>query len=57
MQNEKHTAEEAASVATRVAGAIGKGLVAGLIGTAAMTIAQMVEMQLTGRGEIGRAHV
>ncbi|ARS35565.1 hypothetical protein [Pontibacter actiniarum] len=50
MQNEKHTAEEAASVATRVAGAIGKGLVAGLIGTAAMTIAQMVEMQLTGRG-------
>lgn len=49
MQDERHTAEEAASVATRVAGAIGKGIVAGLIGTAAMTIAQMIEMQVTGR--------
>ncbi|GHA55339.1 hypothetical protein [Pontibacter akesuensis] len=49
MQDERKTAEEAASVATRVAGAIGKGLVAGLIGTAVMTIAQMVEMEMSGR--------
>ncbi|RIJ42401.1 hypothetical protein [Pontibacter oryzae] len=49
MQDERQTAVEAASVATRIAGAIGKGLVAGLIGTAAMTIAQMIEMQMTDR--------
>ncbi|MFD2515148.1 hypothetical protein ACFSRY_14845 [Pontibacter locisalis] len=41
--------EEAISTTSRVAGAIGKGLVAGLIGTAVMTIAQMIEMQISGR--------
>jgi hypothetical protein len=32
-----------------LAGAIGRGLVAGLVGTAVMTVAQMIEMKLTGR--------
>ncbi|WP_439883508.1 hypothetical protein ACSX1A_10095 [Pontibacter sp. MBLB2868] len=41
--------EETVSTTSRVAGAIGKGLVAGLIGTAVMTIAQVIEMQLSGR--------
>lgn len=31
------------------AGAIGKGLVAGLAGTIAITISQMIEMKITGR--------
>ncbi|WP_299754676.1 hypothetical protein [uncultured Pontibacter sp.] len=49
MQDERQTAEEVASTTSRVAGAIGKGIVAGLIGTAVMTIAQMIEMQLQDR--------
>ncbi|MDX5435908.1 MAG: hypothetical protein LPK03_01865 [Pontibacter sp.] len=49
MQEERQTSEEVASVASRVAGAIGKGVVAGLVGTAVMTIAQMIEMQLEDR--------
>ncbi|TPE46361.1 hypothetical protein [Pontibacter mangrovi] len=49
MQDKDHTSEEAATTASRVAGAIGKGIVAGLIGTAVMTIAQMIEMQMSGR--------
>ncbi|WP_347157010.1 hypothetical protein [Pontibacter chitinilyticus] len=32
-----------------MAGAIGRGIVAGLAGTAAMTIAQLIEMRITGR--------
>ncbi len=31
-------------------GAIGRGLIAGLAGTVAITISQMIEMQITGRG-------
>ncbi|MDX5347940.1 MAG: hypothetical protein LPJ89_02885 [Hymenobacteraceae bacterium] len=31
------------------AGAIGRGLLAGLFGTAVMTVAQMIEMKITGR--------
>lgn len=30
---------------------LGKGLIAGLIGTAAITVSQMIEMKLSGRGE------
>lgn len=41
--------EETMSTTSRVAGAIGRGMVAGLIGTAVMTIAQMIEMQMSGR--------
>jgi hypothetical protein len=41
--------EEVIDTSSRVASAIGKGLVAGLIGTAVMTIAQMIEMQISGR--------
>lgn len=33
----------------RVAGRIGIGLVAGAVGTAAMTLLQMIEMKMTGR--------
>jgi len=32
-----------------IAGAIGRGIIAGLAGTAAMTVAQMIEMKITGR--------
>ncbi|MCX2740315.1 hypothetical protein [Pontibacter anaerobius] len=49
MQDERQMVEEAASTASRVASAIGKGIVAGLIGTAVMTVAQMIEMQLSDR--------
>lgn len=35
----------------RVAGAVGKGLLAGLVGTAAMTISSTIEMKLRDRGE------
>lgn len=35
---------------SRIAGAIGKGLLAGLAGTAAMTVSSTVEMKLRGRG-------
>ncbi len=42
----KHSvAKKTGSVAT----ALGKGIIAGLAGTAAITISQMIEMQLTGR--------
>lgn len=34
---------------SRIAGAVGKGLLAGLAGTAAMTISSTVEMKLRGR--------
>ncbi len=40
---------EATSTIARVASGIGIGLVAGLAGTVAMTAAQMIEMQITGR--------
>lgn len=33
-----------------LASAVGKGLVAGLVGTAAMTISSTIEMRFTGRG-------
>ncbi|MCC9137703.1 hypothetical protein ACFSKU_02660 [Pontibacter silvestris] len=42
--------DRSVSVTARVAGAVGRGLVAGLLGTAAMTVAQMIEMKLSGRG-------
>lgn len=38
------------SAAGKVAFALGKGVIAGLAGTAAITIAQMIEMKVTGRG-------
>lgn len=40
---------EAGKTTGKFASAIGKGLIAGLAGTAAMTIAQMVEQKITGR--------
>jgi hypothetical protein len=43
--------KEAAQTTGRYASAIGKGIVAGLAGTAAMTLSQMVEMKLTGRAK------
>lgn len=49
MQQKDTLKDETTSAATRVAGAIGKGIVAGLIGTAIMTIAQKIEMQASGR--------
>lgn len=45
----KTNQDEATSTLARVAGGIGIGLVAGLVGTAVMTAAQMIEMQATGR--------
>lgn len=36
-------------MASRATAAIGSGLVAGLIGTASMTLAQAIEMRVTGR--------
>ena len=48
MQTDKQKTEDTITAA-QVADAIGKGIVAGLIGTAVMTIAQMLEMQLSGR--------
>lgn len=35
----------------QLAGALGKGLLAGLAGTVAITISQMIESKLTGRGQ------
>lgn len=35
---------------SKVGGAIGRGLIAGLAGTVAITISQMIEMKLNGRG-------
>ncbi|WP_224999550.1 hypothetical protein [Cesiribacter sp. SM1] len=35
---------------SKVGGALGRGLIAGLAGTVAITISQMIEMQLSGRG-------
>jgi len=37
------------NVAGEVAGAIGKGLIAGVAGTAAITLSQMIEMKITKR--------
>lgn len=37
------------TVAGKVALALGKGIIAGLAGTAAITLAQMIEMKLSGR--------
>ena len=37
------------SIAAKFALALGKGIIAGLAGTAAITVSQMVEMKLTGR--------
>ncbi|MDP8943446.1 MAG: hypothetical protein M3N16_04925 [Actinomycetota bacterium] len=36
-------------MASRAAAAVGGGLVAGLVGTASMTLAQAIEMRVTGR--------
>lgn len=36
---------------SRVGGALGRGLIAGLAGTVAITVSQMIEMQLTKRGQ------
>jgi hypothetical protein len=41
--------EQALDEVTRVAAGIGIGVISGLIGTAVMTIAQMIEMKITGR--------
>jgi hypothetical protein len=41
--------KQTADITGRYAAAIGKGIVAGLAGTAAITLSQMVEMKLTGR--------
>lgn len=38
-----------AKTAGTIGSAIGKGLIAGLAGTAAITISQMIEMKITGR--------
>ena len=35
---------------SKVGGALGRGLIAGLAGTVAITISQMIEMKITGRG-------
>lgn len=35
--------------ANRIAAAIGKGIIAGIAGTAAITLSQMIEMKITGR--------
>ena len=35
---------------SKAGGAIGRGLIAGLAGTVAITISQMIEMKITGRG-------
>jgi hypothetical protein len=45
MENRKKTA----STLGRVASAVGKGLFAGLAGTAAMTLSQIIEMKVSGR--------
>lgn len=37
------------SVAGKIAMALGKGIIAGLAGTVAISIAQMIEMKITGR--------
>lgn len=37
------------TIIARVAGGIGIGIMAGLVGTAVMTAAQMIEMQISGR--------
>lgn len=37
------------SLATQLGTAIGKGLLAGLVGTAAITLSQVIEMRITGR--------
>ncbi len=34
---------------SRIAGAVGRGLAAGLVGTVAITASQMIEMKITGR--------
>lgn len=44
-----HTIQKAAFRTASTADAIGKGLVAGVIGTAAITLSQMIEMKLDGR--------
>lgn len=36
---------------SKAGGAIGRGLIAGLAGTVAITISQMIEMKITGRGQ------
>ncbi len=41
--------DETTTTLARVAGGIGIGIVAGLVGTAVMTAAQMLEMQISGR--------
>lgn len=37
------------NIAGEVSGAIGKGLMAGVVGTAAITLSQMIEMKITKR--------
>lgn len=44
-----HRKAHATSEVGHIAGAIGRGIIAGLAGTAVMTVAQMIEMKITGR--------
>lgn len=45
----QHNQNEVTTTIARVAEGIGIGIVAGLVGTAVMTAAQMIEMQISGR--------
>jgi hypothetical protein len=49
IKHNTHHQEEATTTLARVATGIGIGIVAGLVGTAVMTAAQMIEMQFSGR--------
>jgi hypothetical protein len=56
---ESHPGHRNQEVAVSVAGFVGRGLAAGVVGTVALTIAETAEMKLTGReasmvpGEVG----
>lgn len=47
--NTKQQQEKVTATFAQLAGGIGIGIVAGLVGTAVMTVAQMVEMKISGR--------
>ena len=47
--NKREFGGEVAQEVGFVAGAVGRGLLAGLVGTAAITVSQMIEMKITGR--------
>jgi hypothetical protein len=48
MENNNYVLQTAEEVGY-AAGSLGRGLLAGLVGTAAITLSQMIEMQITGR--------